>query len=765
MSWRVFFFVLLTSHLPACGVVRAALSEEEGCSEKQAVEWVNPFIGTCGDHGQLHPSAMWPFGLVKLGPETSGKGQSGYQYEAKYIYGFSHVRVDGSGCEGAGGNILIKPMKTGFTNIREQYRESYDKNSERASPGYYRVELSCGIECEMTVSERVGLHKYNFGSCDNSYILVDLSHSHAGMLDAKLRVESADEVCGMVKSRNVGWHRGGDQHFKLYFSIKFSEHFEKFITWKDEDSGSGVALREGKKIGGWFEFSGGENKVILAKVGISPVSVEQAKEERRKEVSGWDFEALRYLARQSWQEKLSKVEVNSKRDDLKTLFYTLLYRSYAMPVNVTSSSGEYRPAQNECELRHTSSIAEDFVYYSGWDIWGDFRHRYMLLSITEPRVMKNMARSLVEYYRERGGVMRDDYSFRAEGYWPCPTTRQEFAGVVILDALQKGLIELSKKELEIAYSGIKEDFEIYREGTFADQLEKVFNAYLAMKMAWIVGDADEYKKYRRKALSYRQLWNPDQRDSEYIARGFFTPEGKNVKDVLSIDKHAYEGNLWHYRWFVPHDMEGLIKLRGSREAFANDLEYFFDNNIYMHLNQPDIQAPFLFNYAGKPWLSQKWSRKYTTKTTLHRFHNHGFFEEPVIRPAYVAQPRGYLPTMDDDQGSMASWFVLSAMGLFPGTPGDTYYLIGSPIFPELKINLTSEKTFVIKANNVSESNFYIHSARLNGKSLKRALVEYDTIKNGGILEFEMSSEPNKFWASQPEYAPPSMSDLDRKPAK
>jgi len=213
---------------------------------------------------------------------------------------------------------------------------------------------------------------------------------------------------------------------------------------------------------------------------------------------------------------------------------------------------------------------------------------------------------------------------------------------------------------------------------------------------------------------------------------------------------VYEGNLWHYRWFVLHDMEGLTELAGGKEKLSDDLEYFFEHDFYMHLNEPDVHAPFLFNLLGKPYLTQKWARTFTTKEVVQLYHNHGFFEKPVFGRIYRADPKGYIETMDDDAGAMSSWFVMSAMGLFPLDPVEPVYLIGSPIFPELTLHLDNGKDFKIMANNVSEENFYIRSAKLNGQEFNQPWIDYKTIMEGGILEFEMSSQPNNEWGSQGE---------------
>jgi len=311
-----------------------------------------------------------------------------------------------------------------------------------------------------------------------------------------------------------------------------------------------------------------------------------------------------------------------------------------------------------------------------------------------------------------------------------------------MDAWNKGIRDF---DASIAYEGMKE-YALNAEGErISDQLEHFYHAYVAMLMAKELGKEEDAEMFRVKALGYRDVWCATQKDREGTMRGFFTPAGKEVEDVEDFEKHVYEGHLWHYRWFVLHDVEGLASLRGGKELLADDLEYFFENDLFMMVNEPDIHAPFLFNYLGKPWLTQKWARTFTTKEVTQRYHNHGLYETPVVSRIFRADTKGYIETMDDDAGAMASWFVMSAMGLFPSDPAMPYYLIGSPIFPEYRIQLENGNVFTVKANNVSEDNYYIQSATLNGVEFDQCWISYDTIMLGGVLEFEMGNVPNKKW--------------------
>ncbi len=695
------------------------------------LKYVNTFICTEGDNGQLYPGASYPFGLVQLSPETEGDSHVGYYYENEYIEGFSHLRIPGGGSKGKGGGILIKPGIGKFTNDINEFREKYIKPSEQASAGYYRVVLESGIKAELTVSERVGFHKYTFpGEVKNDrYIVVDLSHSYVGILNARLKVRNNHEVTGMIKSL----HNSGGGYHVIYFAMVTDSPFTSFTTWKGPDHNSKEPLREGNNIGVWLNFPGNGNDVVRLKVGLSPVSEEQALMEATTEIKGWDFEKARKKTALVWKEKLSKLEIKGGTNEFKTLFYTHLYHSYLVPSNATSSVGTYRIAHHPDTLFQTHDLAPDFTFYSTWSLWDDFR-KYSLISLTEPEIAKNIARSLVDYYTHRDGG--------DPKYWPTPNIRMEFAGAVIMDAYYKGLGDF---DTETAFRGMKEDYERLKENNVSEILEKAYHASFALKMAQSLGKTGEMDQLREGASAYKKIWCARQKDNQGNVRGFFTPGGKPVPDVEEFEKYVYEGNLWHYRWFVPHDISGLAGLCGGKDKLAEDLEYFFEKDFYMHLNEPDIHAPFLFDYLGKPYLTQKWARTFTTKKVTQLYHNHGFFEEPVIGRIYRADTKGYIESMDDDAGAMSSWFVMSAMGLFPSDPAEPVYLIGSPIFPELILHLDNGKRFRIVARKVSEDNFYIQSAHLNGKDFNQPWISYKTLKEGGTLEFLMGSQPNKEW--------------------
>ncbi|WP_044479804.1 GH92 family glycosyl hydrolase, partial [Paenibacillus antibioticophila] len=711
----------------------------------EAVDYVDPFINTLGDNGQTNPGPTMPFGLVSLGPDSDGGAFSGYYYQDTNLKGFSHLRFSGVGCSGAGGNILMMPETRTFTKNVNEYKQKYDKSSEQASAGYYAVTLDSGVQVELTASDNVGFHRYTFpNTAATGSVLVDLSNSYAGMIDANLKVESNNEITGMVKSKNVC----GNGYYVMYFAIQFDQDFDSYTSWQGDATGTDP-VRSGSNSGVWVNFQNAGGEVIQAKVGLSPISVEQAKVERDHDITGWSFDAQHAEIRQAWSDLLNKVEITDADEENKKIFYTQMYHTFLHPKNVTSSVGTFKAGRDENTVRQASELGNDFEYYNGWATWDDFR-KYALFSVLTPTEYNNMVKSLADLYKTRG-----TYTQWGDGYWPSPTVRNEFNGAVLLDAYAKGFQDF---DAYTAMKGMGVDADNFGDqDKVSGQLEKAKSGYFPMKLAELLGDNTTYEKYKEVALSYKDLWNPNQVDENGKKMGFFTPNGITVgsEDVAKVDKFAYQGNLWHYRWSASQDMDGLAELMGGKTEMAKQLLDFFSRDEYMAVNEQDLDAPYLFNYLGYPYLTQYYAREFTTEVVTQKYHNHGLYSYPMKSRIYRADPEGYLSSMDDDAGAMASWFVYSALGIYPANPGDAAFLIGSPIFSEVKLHLDGGKTFTIKANQVSSENRFIQSAQLNGKVFDQAWISYEDIMNGGTLEFEMTSVPNTAWGAKASAAPPA----------
>ncbi|MBN1547918.1 MAG: glycoside hydrolase family 92 protein, partial [Syntrophaceae bacterium] len=478
------------------------------CRQNRPVDYVDPFICTEGDNGQLYPGASYPFGMVQLSPETEGDSHVGYYYKDRYIEGFSHLRIPGGGSKGKGGGILVKPGIGKLSNSIVGFREKYIKQSEQASAGYYKVTLESGVKAELTVSERVGFHRYTFPKefKKDRYIVIELSHSYVGMLDAELNVKSDHEITGMIKSL----HNSAGGYHIMYFAIVSDSPFESYTSWNGKESGQ-VPTRNGNNIGVWLNFPKDGNEIVQLKVGLSPVDEKMAMMEAVKEIRGWSFDDVWENTASEWNSKLSKIQIKGGSDEFKTLFYTHLYHSYLVPNISSSSTGVYRACNQPDSLYRTENTVPDFTFYSTWSLWDDFR-KYSLVSLMEPRMAENIARSLVDYYKHRHGGDRH--------YWPTPNIRMEFTGAVILDAYNKGLGDFDK---EAAFVGMKEDYESYMVSNVSRKLEKAYHAYFAMKMAQVLGKNDEAKALEEASTAYREMWCPEQKDNQGNIRGFFTP--------------------------------------------------------------------------------------------------------------------------------------------------------------------------------------------------------------------------------------------------
>nr|HPI73005.1 glycoside hydrolase family 92 protein [bacterium] len=485
-------------------------------------------------------------------------------------------------------------------------------------------------------------------------------------------------------------------------------------------------------------------------------------------IPDWNFERTVERAREAWAQVLNKVEVEGE-EEYKKIFYTHLYHSYLTPFEITDVNGFCRGYDGQV---HPVSHRQ----HDGFAFWDDFR-KFSLLSLTEPVVYGDILKSIRDIYR---------YDWKRPVFLNC---RYEHMLAVAVDGWQKGLYDGDGEEL---FRGVYDELTQYRfvmsnplrlerYRKTADlgyvqlrpdyTMERSYDAWCVAQLAESLGKDADYREFMRRAGFYKNVWDSTAvywRGEEDDIYGFFRARAENgdwlefPHDPRVIDeRYVYEGSMWMWRWWVPHDVAGLIQLIGGREKFIHDLNYYFTYSLYNMGNQPGLLAPFLFNYAGAPWLTQKWVRAILTEPVRQYYGTHEFFEEPYYGRIFKDTPDGFLLEMDDDFGCMSSWYVQSAMGLFPLCPGDPSYQLTAPIFPSVVLHLDpvkySGRTFTIKAEGLSRENIYIQSAWLNGKAYDKAWITHQDIVNGGALVYQMGPAPNKEWASALTSAPPSMS--------
>ncbi|MEG0684142.1 MAG: GH92 family glycosyl hydrolase [Coprobacillus sp.] len=763
---------LMITAIPAIAISTMVDASAVG-KEANYTQYVDPFVSTEVDYGQLFPGSVVPNGLVKLSPDTyphATLDHAGYDYKKTQIQGFSHTRIEGVGGQGAGGDVLVTPTYVQYTGRpkAETRAMTYDKKTEEAKPGYYKAELTPKtgkdnavqdnttmgkIKAEMTSDERTGFHRYTFPKAGNVNIIADLNYTYDGtdvrdaILDVVEENDQTTALGGRVSGRNVG----GSGKYTLYFYIETSKPANNVKTWNGSNLGTRVS-QKGNDLGAILNFDVKDNEEIQLKVSISPISVEQAKIDMKNEISDWDFENAYQRADKAWNDVLSKIriETSEKSDptgELKKLFYTHLYHMFMTPVNATSTTGIYRGTDGNIH------DAKDYTHYDSWTLWDDYR-KYPMIGLVMPDVYKDMVRSIADALDH--GIVTWSHDKQ-----PVPNVRTEHAVALLADGVAKGFTDIDNLEAayeeakKIANKVVKDDVN-YVPGRVDQTVEYAYDDWALSLIADALGKQDEADYFLKRSFNYKNLYRKDAVDSPFSDKkmGLLWTKDANGNwregDPIKIGEHGlYQGSMWQYSWYGSNDVNGMMDLMGGKEEMLEALQYLFGeqdpNNgkamLHNAANEVELHAPYLFNFAGRPDKTQYWVRQIYTKETW----NTGYASGAVKEKMYKLSPKGYLETMDDDAGTMAMMFVSAAMGIFPMTPGDTTFQIGSPFFEKVSLDVGNNKTFTIQANNVSPDNMYIQSASLNGTSFDRTWIDYSEITRGGTLKLEMGDTPST-WA-------------------
>ena len=755
-------------------------------SQKEAdsisyIDFVNPFVGT-DFHGHTFPGAALPGGMVQLSPDTGTEGwdwSSGYHYSDNSLMGFSHLHRSGMGA-GDWGDVLLMPavgevkvVPGSKENPDEGYRSRFSHEEENASPGYYAVTLKdYGIRAELTVTERAGYHRYTFPRSEAAHIILDAGHGirENYRRGGEVRIVSDTEIVGHRASH------GFVKHKQVYFCAKFNKPFRAFGTWSNDDIKPGSKKDSGIYTGAYVEYSTAENETIEVKVGISYTNIEQARLNVETEIPQWNFDEVKNRAEERWNRALGRIEVNlpdsyspsSQREKMNT-FYTALYHALLFPATFSDVDGKYRGLDNQV---HTT---DGFTYLSDFSLWDTFRAAMPLLTLIDPERSLNSIKTMLAQY-DQGGWLPTPQQF---GNSYTNDMIGDHPVSAILDAYKKGVTDF---DVEKAYEAVKKNametppadhpsrgrpglndytqhgyipYNKLRESV-SRTLEYAYNDWCVAELAKELKKKEDYEYFSKRAASYRKVMD--------TSTGFARPkddEGKWLSPFNPTfvghgnERHYTEANAWQYTWFVPHDVEGLIGLMGGRATFLLKLDSLFTISSeveetvsditgmigqYAHGNEPSHHTLYLFNYAGKPWETQRLARK-------------------VIDELYHDGPDGLCG--NEDMGQMSAWYVLSALGFYPVAPGQNVYVLGSPLFSKATIHLNKKfhkaDKFVIRTKNNSESNKYIQSATLNTNELNNNWFEHSHINDGAVLTFVMGAEPNKNRGAEPENAPPSMS--------
>ena len=696
-----------------------------GCSPRSAdpVDYVNPFIGT-GFHGHTYPGATTPFGMVQLSPDTRAGNWdacAGYHYSDTTIDGFSHTHLSGTGCADLA-DILFHPTTREIVIhdgecVLQPYFFSHD--DERASCGYYAVTLpDVNIGVELTAAPRTGVHRYTFAGKGPRRVIVDLLHTVTEeKIDlCELRRTAPYELVGM--RRTQGWVP--DQY--VFFAARFSEPFADVQLLGDKQA--------------VLTFAPDVRTLTIA-VGLSSVSVENARMNSLAEVPELDFDAVHARAVGQWRKALGDIVVEGGSRDEMTNFYTAQYHTKLTPNLMSDVNGEYR--------RHDQTVArmpEGESYYSTFSLWDTFRAWNPLQTLVDTALVNDMIRSMLDMYDSTGELP----------IWPLAsgetgTMIGYHAVSVIADAYLKGIRGYdADKALEamIRSSNINKKGSDYytaqgyipsniKRESVSCTLEYAYDDWAIARMAQAMGRDDVFGEYARRALNYVNVFD----GSTCFFRGRQSDGNWSAPfEEFATGRDYTEATPWHYRFFVPHDVNGLIQLFGSREAFIREMDRLFTLESdemqldvsdvtglmgqYAHGNEPSHHMAYLYNYVGQPWKTQELTRR-------------------LLHEMYAPTPEGIIG--NEDCGQMSAWYVFSSLGFYPVCPGSNEFALTAPQFPKAVVRLANGRTLTVTADNPRRS-VYIASVTLDGKPIDRNYITYDELMQGGELHFALRPRPD-----------------------
>ncbi len=718
-------------------------------SKTLLTNYVNPFIGT-GGHGHTYPGATVPFGMLQVSPVNGVRGQwdwcSGYHYSDSIVVGFSHLSLSGTGI-GDLADILFMPVgKKIDLSIEPKsrdsipYKSTYSHKNEKASPGYYQVFLQDhNINVELTTLQRTAYHKYTYAKDNQQSVIIDLGFAINWDRPTKTLLQIEDEYTISGYRFSTGWAKNQ----KVFFVAKFSKpivNHDLYIDYKVVDKNKG----EGEKTSIQLFFNNKGDKELLAKVALSSVSINNAKDNLDKK--DFDFKTIKNEAENTWNVGLTKINVETPVDSLKTIFYTAMYHSQLAPVTYSDKNGQFRK-ENDSIVR-----VNNYTAYSTLSLWDTFRAEHPLLTLIEPNRVSDVINTMLVYYETKKRLpvwtLYGNETNTMTGYHSIPVIAEAYLKGIrgfdpekAYEAMKNTMMQDDrglnhyKKYGYIPYSLLDESVTI--------TLEFAYDDWCVAQMAKALGKEVDYQYFLNRSKGYKHLFDAE--------TGFMrgkSVDGKSWKEPFDpkYSRHREgadytEGNAWQHSWFVPHAVEDFVSLHGSNEIFTNRLEQLFTESSeitgknvsadisgligqYAHGNEPSHHIAYLFNHANKPWLTQYWARN-------------------ILDTQYNTTPNGL--SGNEDCGQMSAWYVLSSIGLYSMNPASAEYEIGSPIFEKSTINLSENKTFVIEAKNVSEKNIYIQSAKLNGNAYNKTTISHQQILEGGTLQFIMGNQPNVNW--------------------
>ncbi|EST34514.1 alpha-1,2-mannosidase [Streptomyces roseochromogenus subsp. oscitans DS 12.976] len=791
-------YLLLAATLTIGGAIPAlAATAAPPGLVKDPTRYVDPLIGT-SNGGDVFPGAVLPFGMLSWSPEntrgnaTRTAAPGGYQYDATRIRGFSLTHLSGTGCAGGSGDIPFFPYAGEVTSSPASdtkdavYASGFTHTDETAEPGHYRVGLASGVTADLTATARTGSARFAFPSGKPASLLVRTANSEVGSADSAVTIDpDTRTVSGSVTSGDFCGYldpEGQRAYYTLYFTARFDRPFKNAGTWQDDKLSPGSLAATGgtggfahggrpvagKGAGGYVEFAPGTGPVNV-KVGISYVSKRAAEANLAAEnPPGRSFEAIEGAARRAWRERLGAVRVGGGTDADRTTFYTALYHALLHPNVISDADGRYRGADGHVHAAGRRQHAQ-YGTFSGWDV---YRDQLQLLTLLDPRTGSDIAQSLYELAGQNGGTW-DRWLHGASGTHvmngdPSPTALagiRAFGGTGFdlhgaLDSLVKAATVPTRQDLSpagkpVLSAGQRPSLDKYLTlhympsvsnawGGAAETVEMSTADFSLSQLAAAAGQRETQAAFARRAQWWQNTFDiAADPGGGYIANR--RADGSWVTGFTPDTGNGFvEGTAAQYTWTVPHDPAGLFAALGGRDKALARLDDFFhtadggwaftgQGGTKSELdNEPSINVPYLYDYAGAPYKTQETVRA-------------------AMRQLWSPAPGG-VPG-NDDLGAMSSWYVFSALGMYPQVPSRAELVLASPLFERVEISRPQGNDISIRATGAAPGAPYIRSLSVNGRISTRPWLPASFVRDGGRLDYTLSATPNRDWGA--DSPPPS----------
>ncbi|HCY43756.1 MAG TPA: sugar hydrolase [Prolixibacteraceae bacterium] len=710
---------------------------------QKLTQFVDPLIGS-GGHGHVFVGASVPFGAVQVGPNNIYKGWdwcSGYHYSDSLIIGFSHLHLSGTGI-GDLADVLIMPV-TGEVKLdkgRQEfphngYLSTFSHKNEVAKAGFYSVKLDNGVAVELTASERVGFHQYRFPNGKEASVMIDLKE---GINDKSTDtyLEQTDEFTLKGYRFSSGWAK----EQQVFFAIRSSKPIKNLVLYNEGKPVSGKK-GQGISVKGVIGFEPGD--FVQLKVGISPVSADNALANIEAEIPDWNFRKIVKQADAKWNKELSRIEIETKNETDKRIFYTAIFHALIHPSLFNDHNGDYQGTDNKIVTNPA------FKNYSIFSTWDTYRAEHTLFTLIAPDRVNDFVNSMLAIYDQQGHLPIWHLNGYETGTMPGISSLQ-----IVAEAYLKGFRGF---DAERAYQAIREtamsdlrglnflrelkpiplESDVYR--TVAQAMELSISDGSIALMAKALGKNDDYIYFSKRAKNYQLFYD----QTVGFFRGIKSDGTRNpVFDPIKSQKpwalDYAEGNAWQYLWLAPQDVSGLINFLGGKDIFNARLDSFFtitsENNSevlvdltgligqYAHGNEPSHHIAYLYAYSGQQWKTAEKIRY-------------------IMKEFYHDDPDGVIG--NEDCGQMSAWYIFSSLGFYPVFPASGNYVLGSPLIDKATIHLPDGKKFKVEIENNSDENIYIQQVELNNQKYAKATINHQDILNGGLLKIVMGNKPNK----------------------